>query len=55
MHQETKKIGLKPYEETYNNIEIRFLGLFDTVVSDLVVKENLGYIATLFTTKPWIH
>ena len=54
MHQETKKIGLKPYEETYNNIEIRFLGLFDTVVSDLVVKENLGYIAALFTTKPWI-
>jgi len=54
LHQETKKIGLKPYEETYNNIEIRFLGLFDTVVSDLVVKENLGYIATLFTTKPWI-
>ncbi len=51
---ELNKIGLKPYEETYNNIEIRFLGLFDTVVSDLVVKENLGYIATLFTTKPWI-
>ena len=51
---ELKKIGLKPYEETYNNIEIRFLGLFDTVVSDLVVKENLGYIAALFTTKPWI-
>ena len=51
---ELNKIGLKPYEETYNNIEIRFLGLFDTVVSDLVVKENLGYIAALFTTKPWI-
>ena len=51
---ELNKIGLKPYKETYNNIEIRFLGLFDTVVSDLVVKENLGYIATLFTTKPWI-
>lgn len=51
---ELNKIGLKPYEETYNNIEIRFLGLFDTVVSDLIVKENLGYIAALFTTKPWI-
>ena len=45
---ELKKIGLKPYEETYNNIEIRFLGLFDTVVSDLVVKENIGYKLTQF-------
>ena len=45
---ELNKIGLKPYEETYNNIEIRFLGLFDTVVSDLVVKENLGYKLTPF-------
>lgn len=45
---ELKKIGLKPYEETYNNIEIRFLGLFDTVVSDLVVKENIGYKLTPF-------
>ena len=45
---ELNKIGLKPYEETYNNIEIRFLGLFDTVVSDLVVKENIGYKLTPF-------
>ena len=45
---ELKKIGLKPYGETYNNIEIRFLGLFDTVVSDLVVKENIGYKLTPF-------
>ena len=45
---ELKKIRLKPYGETYNNIEIRFLGLFDTVVSDLVVKENIGYKLTPF-------
>ena len=45
---ELNKIGLKPYKETYNNIEIRFLGLFDTVVSDLVVKENIGYKLTPF-------
>ena len=32
--------------ETYN-IEIRFLGVFDTVVSDLIVKDNLGYKASL--------
>ena len=52
---ELKKIGLKPYEETYNNIEIRFLGLFDTVVSDLVVKENLGYkLAPFFNGIPII-
>ncbi len=52
---ELKKIGLKPYGETYNNIEIRFLGLFDTVVSDLVVKENIGYkIAPFFNGIPII-
>ena len=52
---ELKKIGLKPYEETYNNIEIRFLGLFDTVVSDLVVKENIGYkLAPFFNGIPII-
>lgn len=52
---ELNKIGLKPYEETYNNIEIRFLGLFDTVVSDLVVKENIGYkIAPFFNGIPII-
>lgn len=32
--------------ETYN-IEIRFLGVFDTVVSDIVVKDNLGYKASV--------
>lgn len=37
-----KQAGFLPVGETYN-IEIRFLGLFDTVVSDLIVKENLGY------------
>ena len=52
---ELNKIGLKPYGETYNNIEIRFLGLFDTVVSDLVVKENLGYkLAPFFNGIPII-
>ena len=52
---ELNKIGLKPYEETYNNIEIRFLGLFDTVVSDLVVKENIGYkLAPFFNGIPII-
>lgn len=38
---ELNKIGLKPYDETYK-IEIRFLGLFDTVISDMIVKENIG-------------
>nr|WP_294923490.1 DUF2235 domain-containing protein [uncultured Flavobacterium sp.] len=32
--------------ETYN-IEIRFLGVFDTVVSDMVIKDNLGYKASV--------
>jgi hypothetical protein len=36
------KAGYKPVKQTYD-IEIRFLGLFDTVVGDLIVKENLGY------------
>ncbi|WP_136667927.1 DUF2235 domain-containing protein [Flavobacterium sp. H122] len=35
-----------PAEQTYN-IEIRFLGVFDTVVSDMVVKDNLGYKASV--------
>ncbi|MEP6806834.1 MAG: DUF2235 domain-containing protein, partial [Flavobacterium sp.] len=34
--------GYQPVGQTYN-IEIRFLGVFDTVVGDMVVKENLGY------------
>jgi hypothetical protein len=34
--------GHLPVGETYK-IEIRFLGIFDTVISDIVVKENMGY------------
>lgn len=39
---ELKKAGYLPVGETYD-IEIRFLGVFDTVISDMIVKENLGY------------
>lgn len=38
--------GHLPVGETYK-IEIRFLGLFDTVISDMVVKENMGYKLSL--------
>jgi hypothetical protein len=40
-----KKLKEKGYQAVGENyqIEIRFLGVFDTVVSDLVVKENIGY------------
>lgn len=37
-----KEKGYEPVGQTYN-IEIRFLGVFDTVVGDMVIKENLGY------------
>ncbi|OOV19195.1 DUF2235 domain-containing protein [Flavobacterium sp. LM4] len=40
------KNNIKPAAETYT-IEIRFLGVFDTVVSDMVVKDNLGYKASV--------
>ncbi|UOX34671.1 DUF2235 domain-containing protein [Flavobacterium sediminilitoris] len=40
------KKGIKPTGQTYT-IEIRFLGVFDTVVSDMVVKDNLGYKASI--------
>ena len=36
------KARYKPVGDSYN-IEIRFLGVFDTVVSDMIVKENMGY------------
>lgn len=39
---ELKKAGYLPVGETYT-IEIRFLGVFDTVISDMIVKENFGY------------
>ena len=41
---ELKKAGYKPSAESFI-IEIRFLGLFDTVISDMIVKENMGYKA----------
>jgi len=41
---ELKRAGYLPVGESYS-IEIRFLGLFDTVISDMVIKENLGYKA----------
>ena len=41
---ELKRAGYKPASESFI-IEIRFLGLFDTVISDMIVKENLGYKA----------
>lgn len=37
-----KEKGYKPVGQTYT-IEIRFLGIFDTVVGDMIIKENLGY------------
>lgn len=37
-----KEKGYLPVGKTYE-IEIRFLGIFDTVVGDMVIKENLGY------------
>lgn len=40
--QKLKEIGYKPVGQTYE-IEIRFLGLFDTVVGDMVIRDNLGY------------
>lgn len=40
------KNNIAPLGETYT-IEIRFLGVFDTVVSDMVVKDNLGYKASI--------
>ncbi len=43
---ELKKKGHKTVGDTFN-IEIRFLGLFDTVISDGITKENLGYKASL--------
>ncbi|PKF75839.1 phospholipase effector Tle1 domain-containing protein [Chryseobacterium sp. PMSZPI] len=36
------KAGYQPVGDTFS-IEIRFLGVFDTVISDMVVKENIGY------------
>jgi hypothetical protein len=39
-----KQNGYKPVGETFS-IEIRFLGVFETVISDGIVKENLGYKA----------
>ncbi|VEH20943.1 Uncharacterized conserved protein [Chryseobacterium nakagawai] len=46
------KAGYKPVGDTFT-IEIRFLGVFDTVVSDMVVKENLGYkVAGVLATSP---
>ena len=42
--QELKNAGYKPVGESFT-IEIRFLGLFDTVISDMIVKENMGYKA----------
>lgn len=44
--EQLKKAGYKPVRQTYE-IEIRFLGLFDTVVGDMIVKENLGYKLSL--------
>ncbi|MCW3162492.1 DUF2235 domain-containing protein [Chryseobacterium oryctis] len=41
---ELKNAGYKPTAESFT-IEIRFLGLFDTVISDMIVKENMGYKA----------
>ena len=43
--KELKKAGFKSVTDSYN-IEIRFLGLFDTVVADPIVKDNLGYKAS---------
>ena len=40
--KELSKAGYKSVGDTYR-IEIRFLGVFDTVVSDMIIKENMGY------------
>lgn len=40
--------GFKSVGETFS-IEIRFLGVFETVISDGIVKENLGYKAIPLT------
>jgi hypothetical protein len=40
--QKLKDAGYQSYGRTYD-IEIRFLGLFDTVVGDMIVRDNLGY------------
>ncbi|MWB96125.1 hypothetical protein GON26_17320 [Flavobacterium sp. GA093] len=37
-----KEEGCIPVGETFV-IEVRFLGLFDTVVSDMITKDNMGY------------
>ncbi|ELY2018221.1 DUF2235 domain-containing protein [Flavobacterium psychrophilum] len=42
--KQLSKANVKSKGETYE-IEIRFLGLFDTVVSDMIIKDNLGYKA----------
>lgn len=42
---ELKNNNYKPAGETYV-VEIRFLGLFDTVISDIIIKENLGLKAS---------
>ena len=44
--QELKKAGFKSVGDSYH-IEIRFLGIFDTVVADPIIKDNLGYKASL--------
>lgn len=47
-----EKAGYKPVGDTFS-IEIRFLGVFDTVISDMVVKENIGYkVAGALITNP---
>lgn len=43
---ELKRAGYKSASESFI-IEIRFLGLFDTVISDMIVKESMGYKAGL--------
>lgn len=40
--QKLKENGYEPVGKTYE-IEIRFLGVFDTVVGDMVIRDNLGY------------
>jgi hypothetical protein len=40
--QKLKDAGYKPAGKTFD-IEIRFLGVFDTVVGDMVIRDNLGY------------
>ncbi|WP_163397611.1 T6SS phospholipase effector Tle1-like catalytic domain-containing protein [Flavobacterium fluviatile] len=40
--QKLKDAGYQPAGKTYD-IEIRFLGVFDTVVGDMIIRDNLGY------------